>query len=531
MNRKLTNYLVLILNIVFIVTAIIFLSGDIEMLLTDKIIYEADSVKSIYNDSIIEFMVSNAYIILFIEFIIVILCTIVCAIQNKQNRKLCFWFSVFGLITITLIIIVIPINTVMLDINNIIFCIIPIFFASRNIINIKKNSPNAVHIISYILVIVISLSSILDFLPLIINFIWWIISIIILFIYIHKQEKGIEESEFRKKFNLILYWIIYLISFVIIILLIVYSILTTLVNNAKYEAELSGLLESIKTMENSEDDSIYFPVEKDNKYGFIDENGEEKISLEYDAVSYFFESYNNQYFALAKKADNFCIISKSNDKIPIPENSLLKRFIDSMLNYNTLAKSNSVLILSNSLYYFFDTADTQLVTTKNNDNIIYLTQAQDGYTQYYTNGKYTLSLVPQENNLFKVSIWKTYGENSSAIEYIPFFIDNTIRTFSDGSIEFLSSDMKTHGWYDTNGNKATISSQIDILDIRNNRAYFKDYTQGGIYYIIDLQNKNTIYADYIYLTNYNCILSQENKMALYDDNLNRISNEYDNIFC
>lgn len=51
-------------------------------------------------------------------------------------------------------------------------------------------------------------------------------------------------------------------------------------------------------------------------------NGQEKIPCEYDRVNYFYEIQmnNNTYcVALAKKDNQYYLISKNNDKIPIKD--------------------------------------------------------------------------------------------------------------------------------------------------------------------------------------------------------------------
>ena len=105
--------------------------------------------------------------------------------------------------------------------------------------------------------------------------------------------------------------------------MILYSLFITKVNEIKWENGLKEVFNGITKLQGNTNKEIYIPVEKDNKYGFITEDGKEKIPCQYDNVSFFYEIEINgvKYYISLVKLDNiFYIISKDNDSIKIEGN-------------------------------------------------------------------------------------------------------------------------------------------------------------------------------------------------------------------
>ena len=289
MNHKKTNYLVSILNIIAIVS-IYVLYFSTNYLMT-SIMSGETSGKSMYNSFIIDILVNNIQLIMALVNGGVGIFNIICAFQNKENKKLCFWQLVFGIHEIwsALAISVLLDNSNNMAWGNIIIAgIIPIILATKNLIFIPKNKPKIIQIISYVVVIIIAVLDILN----ILGAYWNIIAVIMQFVYIHGQEKQIEESSSSKLYN------------------------------------------NIETLQGATTKDIYIPVEKNYKYGFINEKGEEKIQCEYDRVTYFNEieiNNNTYYIALAKKEDKFYILSKSSDYITISTD--MEKYLQTMNEY------------------------------------------------------------------------------------------------------------------------------------------------------------------------------------------------------
>ena len=230
MNKKTTNRLVVILNIIAIISIyVLYFSTDYLM---SSIMSSKTGGKSIYNSFIIDIVVNNIQLIMALVHGGVGILNIICAIQNKENKKLCFWQSAFGIYEIWS---AITIGVFLDDYyiiawgNIIVSGIIPIILAIKNIICIRKNKPKIIQIISYVIVIIIAILDILN----ILSAYWNIIAIVMQFIYIHGQEKHIVESSSRKIINIVLYYVLQLLLVVGFFLMIISSLLITKVNEAK----------------------------------------------------------------------------------------------------------------------------------------------------------------------------------------------------------------------------------------------------------------------------------------------------------
>ena len=108
------------------------------------------------------------------------------------------------------------------------------------------------------------------------------------FIYIHLQDKNIEESSARKIVNVILYYVLQSILAIGFLLMILASLIITKINEVQLENAIAELNNSIVTLQGNKESELYIPVEKNYKYGFITEDGQERIPCEYDRVSFFF---------------------------------------------------------------------------------------------------------------------------------------------------------------------------------------------------------------------------------------------------
>lgn len=206
------------------------------------------------------------------------LLNIICAIQNRKNKKVCFWQMVFGIHEIY------SVMTILLDKLEIAKWVDKIILAIINIMLIRKNKPRKIQIISYIATIIIATLDILG----IIGTYWDIISIIMQFIHIYGQEKYIEEGTAKKIANIILYYILHLALTVGFLAIIIYWLLVTKINETNWKNQLLELYDNISTLQGITNKTVYIPVEENEKYGFISKNGEEKIDCEYDRVTYFF---------------------------------------------------------------------------------------------------------------------------------------------------------------------------------------------------------------------------------------------------
>lgn len=553
MNKKRTNYIIAISNVLLIISvyANIYIG----------IIYGSSGVKSIYNSFILDTFIGNAQLIKIVICSITGILNIVAGVQNRKNKKICFWQLIFGIYEIILAIVITanPIITTSRNIEIAVCAVIPIILALRNIIFIKKNKPKVIQIISYVVTIIISILVIFD----IIDVYWDIICVIMQFVYVHNQEKHIQESKSRKIVNVILYYVVQAIFVIIVFVMSIVVIIINKVNYSKLGNQVTEILNEIASLSDITKQEEYIVVENDSKYGFINEKGEEKIPCNYDGVSFFYSAdINNKkcYFALAKKDSEYYIISKNNQKINLNDNEYFRNISDYVENemidtLNNEEKWASVPMYSFALQGFIGSKTEikyQPLPEKLKNNQINLQkdnpELYEGYKLYYENENYTMIIEPmQEGKGYskyddtitiepkcKVTIRRSNGEENSSIEYLPGFTEyeNTLEVLSDGSIVFKSLDEETYGWYDSNGNKRKLPSGYEIQDITNNIIIVYKYdeeTDSTEYYFLDHSGRIVLKTqDFLRtLENAYIVKNEDNKMLLYDQNLNKISDEYD----
>lgn len=567
MNKKRTNRFVAVLNIISIVAFYIFTLS--KSYLMSSIMAGETGGSSIYNSFIIDILLNNMQVILLLMYTGIGVINIICAIQNKENKKICFWQLVFGIYYLyTGLDIVVSFTDIDKDITDwitrIIFSIIPIIFAIINFIRIRKNRPKVIQVISYIAVIILSILNLLE----IIGTYWHIIAIVMQLIYIHYQEKNIEESKVRKIINIILYYILQLILTVVFLGMVLSSLLITKVNETKLKSELEKLYNSISTMQGVNNKELYIPAEKNYKYGFINEKGQEKISCEYDRVSYFNEvEINNSkfYVALAKKDTNFYILSKSNDVLVIDND--LEKYLQTIYEHwgKTIDESMNeygdyrcgYLQVFESIFQVINQKKQikltqQTLETNNNEKEISLAERNSKY--YCDNQNYSMLIEPvydsseEDSSLYetkyKVTISKANDEIQSSIVYLPGIdeYNSTLRTFTNGYIEFENEDGTKRGWYDYNGNQILINSKFSIKDIKDDKVILQviNYNVGENYnkntklednfIIIDMTGKTLLQTKALDIyDNMYLVKNNNEKMVLLDEDLNVISNEYDKI--
>lgn len=582
MNRKITNRLVAILNIIAIISIyVLYFSTNY---LASSIMGGETGSRSIYNSFIIDTLLNNIQLIMVSVHGGIGIFNIICAIQNKENKKLCFWQLVFGIYEIWSAITI----GVFLDDSDIIAWgnifisgVIPIILAIVNLVLIKKHKPKVIQVISYIAIIILAILDLLE----IIGAYWNIVAIVMQLIYIHYQDKNVVESSTRKIINIILYYILQLILAVGFFLIIISSLLTTKINEVKWKNALSELYNNISTLQGVTTKDLYIPVEKNYKYGFINESGQEKIPCEYDRVTYFneVEINNNTYdIALTKKDNKFYILSKSNDIIAI--NGDLEKYLRTIDNhlseamtkmFNENGDYRSAYLQSFEFFFqVFTRGETKLtqqtVQTKNDSNEITLNEKNSKYS--YTNKNYSMLIEPiydetedtdydtyyddyyvedentyylsSESTKYNVTITKSNGEIESSIVYLPGLDgdEDTLDTFTNGYIEFENEDHTRNGWYDNNGNQTTISSNYTIKDIKDNKIILqitnnnddKNYdinTKKELnFMIIDLAGKTLLKTTALDIyDNMYLVKNNNKKMVLMDKDLKVISNEYDKI--
>lgn len=500
MNKKSTNRLVAILN-VLIITSMYIAYFSINYL-SGGIISGANGGKTVYGNIIIDFFVNNINFIFIVQILIISVINIICAIQNIKNKRLSFWQFLLGVFAIF---------------------VLGVSYVITN------------DIMWYIIFMIISA-----------------INIIMQFIYIHLQDNYIEESSRRKITNIIVYYVLYTIVSIGSFLIIVSAVLISKINMDRWQTSLFELLNEIPELNGATIKDVYIPVENNYIYGFIDTNGEEKIPCQYDRVSYFNEMQINghaYYIAIAKKDNKFYIISKTDNTIEI--NSVLQKYltnIDNYLSWQPLKYSNEDSDNKYRLAYIqsFETL-LQMITKGEiqvNQQVFYrdnydndnqqIDLIENGSNYICKNEKYYMLIEPVDDMKYKVTVTKSNGEKEASIVYLPGINENdaTLETFTNGYIEFEKEDEKRKGWYDYNGDQVSIQGDYTIKDIKDNKVILQvdDNKDEMNFVIIDMSGNKLLQTSVmdIYDNTY-LIKKSDKKMVLVDKDLKVITNEYDKI--
>ena len=583
MNSKKTNLLVAILNAIAIIS-MYTLNFSLTYLLSSTLA-SGNIRTSIYDNLIIDFLLKNIQIMIYVICCGVGILNIICAVQNKKNKKIFFWQLVLGFCEIYTFIFTLFSQNDIYSLkkigDKIVFIIVPIILAIINLILIHKNKPKVIQIISYILVIIASILYGFN----IIDQYWSIIAIAMQFIYIFKQDKNINESNSRKIINIILYYILQVVLSGCFFIIVVYSIVATKVDDVIMENEISSLKSAITALQGASIKDVYIPVKENDKYGFIDENGKEKIKCEYDKVTFFSKveiDASMYYIAFTEKDNDYYIITKSNNTIKFDKN--LKKYMEHIYNFFEQSRSNK----ENNNYYiqlfefYFQCLtnlelDNQTFDIYDNESSVTLTKKDSTY--YYQGKNYSMKIEPIYDNKnssndysnnesyttddysdnegysadyyinsneakYNVTITKANGKQESNIFYLEIIEDydgNLIaKAFSNDYIKFKDENETVNGFIDENGNINMISNNYLIEDVKDNKIILyvistdeesDDSDEVKQTFIIINMSGNVLLkttAIDIYENMY-LVKNDNNKIVLIDKNLKPISNEYDKI--
>ena len=279
------------------------------------------------------------------------------------------------------------------------------------------------------------------------------------------------------------------------------------------------------------------------------------------------------YVAFAKKNDKFYIISKDNDNIAL--SGVLEKYINTMDNYlgESLTKQLNedgnyrngyveafefmFVGLTNKAMYLekqtveYDQGDNKIDLNEKNSKYIYKNKnytmtiepiykeetEDEELNEYYDEDEKSYYLAPKGINC-NVTITKSNGEKESSIVHLLKFDEEsaTLETFTNGYIGFESEDCTQNGWYDDNGNKYTISSDYNIIDIKDNKIIAQmtnsqeESLESNNYIMIDMSGRKLLETKALDIyDNFYLVKNADNKMVLMDENLKTISNEYDKI--
>ena len=347
MNSKKTNYINGILNILLLFALMI-----IQLFFDSTII----SYTSFFNNKIIDFILDNYNNILMIIFSSMFVWNLISTIQNKNDKKMLFWkIALCVSLVMTMIQVYLDENIkfeLEKNLTKIFFGSIPTILAMVNLILIKKNKPKPLKVISYIVVIIFSISIFFNAFEFekftYIGMIWCVISSIMQLRYTHVQD--VYENKSRKIVNIIIYYIIQTVFTCGIMILVIYSISVCKINESKLKSEVKDVANRI--YENSDSNNEYLiRVERDSKFGYINEKGEEIIPVEYDLISKLQIRIKHKECIcyIAKKDNDYYIILDNKNVIDLKDYK--SNFFDNKLrNGRNSSPNNSRLYLTAGEY-------------------------------------------------------------------------------------------------------------------------------------------------------------------------------------
>ena len=539
MKKTKKNYYIILMNIFAVLAYILFYIYGLEIAESTRIVN--GQAVNLFNNKIMIFFLVNIQVLMIVFCLGVSITNIINAILNWKNKKLFFWQISFSLVFIYLLIS----NNIL---KIIMFFVLPIIFSIKNIILIKKNHPNKINIISYILTLVITILLFIVMKKLDINysnivFLWIVVSIIMQIIYTHKQT---ENS--NKKIFIIFINILATIFSLTFLFLICYSILVNRAGKKELENIRLKIDKEIVSL-NCTSTLRYIPVLKDNKYGFIDINGKEVIEPQFDIVSFFVTKKINNInycFSFAKLNNDYYLVSKENKKIKIDNYKIIdnysnfsKDFQEAVLETADYEPIGEIYAFYSLMAIFFE-GDFQIdnLGVPYNENILKLQKNDDSYI--LENENYTMKIRPLDEQYqfytkCNLIITKNNGETQSYGEEI-YCLDeyaNNIEPYSDGYIGFRSIDQQIYGWYDNYGNKVSVNfGDFEIFDVKKDYMILKNTSKENEcnYCFFDMSGKELLSTKYLsQISNIYIITNKDEKMILIDEDLNVISNEYDKI--
>ena len=516
MNKKSTNRLIAILNVISILAIVIFYFSKsyLECYVMTR---TGEKSESMFNSIIINILVNNIKVIFTFIYGGLGIINLICSVQNRKSKKIALGQLAFAICEIGQV-------------------IKGLFSEADEILGISN-------------IVICGVMAIILFIQ---------------FIFIHNQDKDIFESKIRKISNIILYYVLQLVLVAGFTIIVISALSITKINSIKWKKSLETLYNEVSNLKGVTISDVYVPVKEDTKYGFIDEKGKEIIECQYDSVTYFNEmkfNDNKYYIALAKKDGKFYVLSKNNDICTI--DGFLEKCLQRANSYFTKRDFNSqnddFFYVQNFEFIFQGFMQGNLVqqTSKDsskNNKLPLNVEEKNIYSLSTANYSMQIELVEsqvddsyyEDNNLsdsdtiFKVTVIKDNGQLEVSEVYLPGFdeYDSILNTFSNGYIEFQKVDDEKMGWYDSNGNQIEVSEKYSIKDIKDDKVILEknvysneeNRDEKGEIIVLDMNGKKLFQAaDIIIYDNVYFAKKENGKMVLVDTNFESESKEYDKI--
>ena len=212
MNKKSTNRLIVILNVISILAIVIFYFSK-SYLGFYVMIRTGEKSESMFNSIIINILVNNIKVIFTFIYGGLGIINLICSVQNRKNKKIAL--------------------------GQLAFAICEIGQVAKGLFS----EPDEILGISNI-------------------FICGVMAIILFmqFIFIHNQDKDIFESKIRKISNIILYYVLQLVLVAGFTIIVISALSITKINSIKWKKSLETLYNEVSNLKGVTISDVYVPV-------------------------------------------------------------------------------------------------------------------------------------------------------------------------------------------------------------------------------------------------------------------------------
>ena len=532
-KNKIFNIIIMCINII----EWIFISGIYDFGINKRAI-------SCYID-----LYSNSQFLNYVTVLFITIINLIMLLINIRNKKSRFYYLLIAIMSSTIIFdsLYWNLNKLIIPIT-IVISISILIYVYKNIDEKKKFVFSIITIVLTIAYVVLSYRDLYDALKL---YKW-----IILFAMIWMMILFIINKEDNKS-NIFLN-----ILAVVFIFLSMFTIIRT---SILYSDNIKQSYSKIKNyIQNSNDNSKdLIPVCKNDKWGYINADGDLIINFKYDKAYTMDNMYldgneeNKCKLAMVKEEEQYKLIDVKDNVIEIFKFN--KKYPESEMDLAFQSNGSATYLLTDTIFLAFDTnlKFVRQVNTKVNSYKKIYKNDDDTYEIELNNNKYILNLKETSgenqnviNSKDSEEILETYNQTnfianikniSGEIKtlYLNVFYDEYkgkeyIYTYSDGYIPYYNYEKNQKGYYDDNLNLNIIDSNYNILDIKN--GYLLLQEDGQLKYnkkTIIFDEKNNIKSEYKQITevkNGYMAKKENNKIVYLDQNFNNKIDEFDCLY-
>ena len=467
-----------------------------------------------------------------IIYIALILVNVFFLIQNKKIKKIIYWYIIPIVFYLSTSLTIFKIN-IPNSFDTVLWTVVPAIIFIINLIHEIKNKKKKKILIRNS--IGLTACIIMFFVDFYTSIIWLLVSTVMLFI----NSKNLDDSsKVIKKLNTGAIAIsILLLGIAIIRCFILVS------NMQKVDDETVDFISQIKSsLIDVDKDKVLISVCKNNKWGYVNTEGKEIIPCEYDSVSreastgsgiikfdFYYLKKGNEYTII--KNDGKPILTRLNSPAPWITGDL-----QSIANeYDAELLSARVTIgeyLSNDWEYISSKTDKEIkyddIEYTDASSTIYIFNMPNNYVLEFESKNSTDS-YDEEKYLIRL---KKDGRIVESYNNMSVYSMYSLPTYSNGDIPFYNLENGIHGYFSVENNSfKTIKGQFEILDVVNkDDVIIRDWRNASAPKdIIVRQGQGTILkaSSIAYIGNGYLVKNDNNKIVYLDNNLNRITDEYD----